>query len=448
MKNKIIIFVILSALFVSCGEDRRKEYAEQTALDRWIESVMRENYYWYEDMPTSKKLNYFTEPIKFFSTLLSAKDKKYSYIEDPADIDGLKKYGIEFDASLRYNDTAYAVRVLYVESDSPAKEAMLERGDWIIKRNDKHILKSRIDSLYTGDAISLTRGEYKIILDENENEAIDFDDKDVVELPAARITKDNPIASSLSYRTPSGKRAGYLVYNHFTPGTSDGDFTYDNLLRNISNDFKSANLTDFILDLRYNTGGDLQSAQLLGSILAPQEALGQTMCKLRYNDKQSDKDESINFSQEILDGGSNLNLSSIYILTGPTTGSAAEVLINSLSAYMDITRIGRTTQGNHAGTHVYTDDVYPYILHPVDCMIYNAKDELPQSGFAPKYVINELNDFTYPFGSTEDPLLNAALYLIENGSLPEESAKASLIHIKTPGFNTLSKSTIHGVSIR
>lgn len=420
MKNKIIAIAWICTIFISCGEDRRKEYAGRTAPNRWIESTLLENYYWYEDVPTSG-LNYFGKPSAFLSKLVSKKDT-YSYIEDPENTGISQKYGFTYDASIRYNnDTAYAVRVLYVDSDSPAQAAGLERGDWIIKRNGKFITRTRLDSLKTGNAIELTRGEYEVIEDDNHIKITHFKDKDVVQVAAARITKDNPIHFYDAYLTPSGKKVGYLVYNHFTSGEGESDFTYDNALRTISNAFNKAGLTDFILDLRYNTGGSLESARLLGSILAPATAIGKEMCHLKYNNLQSNKNETLHFNQEILGSGSNLNLEKIYILTGTNTASTSEVLIGSLQTYEKVICIGSTTKGNFTGLHTYENKDYPFILHIVDCMVYDPAEQYA-AAFTPAYAADELKIVTlFPFGHPYEYLLGVTLGIIDNnGELPQK----------------------------
>lgn len=391
---------------------------------------MRENYYWYEEIPTSK-LNYFTKPASaFLKTLVPSKDS-YSYIEDPTtDIESLYSYGFQFETSIRYNDTAYAARVLYVDSDSPAS-GKLKRGDWIIKRNDKYIIKNRIDSLYKGDAITLTLGEYNGYKDENEKIVHSFKDKGTIQLTAARITHDNPIHFGDIVTSTNGKKVGYLVYNRFMQGKDENDITYDNELRSISNTFKSGNLDEVVLDLRYNTGGSLESAQLLANILVPQEAIGKTMCHLKFNDKQSSRNETWTFSNEVLGSGSNLNLSKIYIITGSTTSSASDVLINILKAYMNVTLIGQTTKGNYGGTHAYSnEEEHPgYILHPIDCMIHNAKDELPTSGHAPTHTLNELKEMTiFPFGNKDEIMLYSTLHLIDNGAMPSKDETRNSNH--------------------
>ena len=447
MKNKDIVAILLCLFLTSCGEDRSKEYVELTAPDRWIESVVRQNYYWYEDMPAANSLNYFSPVSTFFNKLLVSKDKS-SYLEDLTDREIKKSYGIEFDAWL-YNDTAHALKVLRVDSDSPAEAAGLERGDWIIKRNNEYIIKSRIDSLYKGSAITVTRGQYEVIQNENDEDVITFKDKDMFKMSAARITSSNPILFSDIFSTGS-KNVGYLAYNSFTPGRNANDETYDNMLRAISNEF-SGKIDEMILDLRYNTGGELKSAHLLGSILAPQAALENTMCHLEFSDKQASRDTTFLFSKDVLGSGSNLNLNKLYVIVGSNTASTSEVLINSLKAYItDVILIGQTTKNIFAGTHAYTSDEYPsYILHPVDCMISNAEESTPSTGYTPTYSINELSYVeTYPFGSTKELLLYATLFLIENGDIPEELKPTPATTSRVSGYCTLDNAQIRATSIR
>ena len=79
-----------------------------------------------------------------------------------------------------------------------------------------------------------------------------------------------------------------MVYNHFTSGPDgDKDETYNNELRQQFGAFKAEGVEEFVLDLRYNGGGLVTSAQILAELLAPESALGNTFCYLQYNDIQS-----------------------------------------------------------------------------------------------------------------------------------------------------------------
>lgn len=87
MKIRNILFtptlfiVMMSALF-SCGVDRWPEYAAETELDTWIDSVMRQEYLWYEEIPTVTPNKYFLAPAQFLKELIyTTLDKNYSYID-------------------------------------------------------------------------------------------------------------------------------------------------------------------------------------------------------------------------------------------------------------------------------------------------------------------------------------------------------------------------------
>lgn len=49
----------------SCGVDRWPEYYPETGRDIWIDSVMRQEYLWYRDMPSPAAPDYFQKPEAF-----------------------------------------------------------------------------------------------------------------------------------------------------------------------------------------------------------------------------------------------------------------------------------------------------------------------------------------------------------------------------------------------
>lgn len=122
----IVFFAVaLPFFFYSCSKDddeivtpTEEEEEEEDpvviteSVYTWIESEMRENYYWHSEIPAASSLNYKLGELDFFDSLLSSKDGKhndssdyfYSYIESTSDVSASTKsisqtdysYGFEF----------------------------------------------------------------------------------------------------------------------------------------------------------------------------------------------------------------------------------------------------------------------------------------------------------------------------------------------------------------
>lgn len=397
----------LTSLF-SCGVDRWPEYYPLTGRDLWIDSLMREEYLWYKDIPASKTLNYFLAPSAFLDKIKSPLDKGYSSV-DTLYASPAPSYGFDYALyRIADNDTAYNAMITYVIPGSPADQARLKRGEWIMMINNDYITRKTEDLLTEGETRELLIGNYFTQEDEEGN-LIGFIRSDhAATLPAARPVKDEVIPA-YNILTAGTMKVGYLAYNSFDPD-------YNAELIELSQLYKNENITDFILDLRYNAGGEMECVQLLAEILAPARAQGANFASLIHSDKQAAKDRDIILDAQLLQGGANLNLPKLYVLTGTTTAGAAEMLINCLNPYMDVILIGATTTGETVATASFYDDRFPYILRPVVCEVYNSEGEADYSkGFTPNYAVSELSNpaKVLPLGNPGEALLNAALGIID-----------------------------------
>lgn len=109
--------LLLCLLGMSCSDDTPAKGNEpgngntELEVNEWIESVMRSDYLWNNDIPAQDKLDFSADPQTFFSSMLSLKDGKtrngkhlyyYSYMEKNKDykartsIDADDTYGMEF----------------------------------------------------------------------------------------------------------------------------------------------------------------------------------------------------------------------------------------------------------------------------------------------------------------------------------------------------------------
>jgi C-terminal processing protease CtpA/Prc len=463
MRN-VLTGLLFCLFFIAChGEDRQKEYEQYTGVQKWMEGIMRKNYYWYQDMPNVNKLNFFAEPKIFFQSLLSENDGKrrngshyyYSVLDNLEETNTRSiqqtdySYGLEFRVYriIDLTQSFYAVLILYVVPDSPADKTGLKRGQWILKINDTLVSEKNYTILYGGEAAMFEVSE--------RYEGGSFLPVKKYLIEAACKIDDNPVHYHNVYLpNDHSKRTGYLVYNHFTAGKTDEDQTYDDKLRNVSREFKNKGVNVFILDLRYNNGGLISSAELLCAILAPESALGKILGYVEYNDKHNPRIYNIMLDASILKGGANLNLSTLYVLTSESSASASELIINCLSPYMKVVLIGTQTEGKNVGSISYKNDEFNWELHPIVCKIYNSENKSDYvNGFTPHYKIDESSDTSInsilEFGDTNELLLSKALQLINGADgVGEIPASRSLTRESIPVYCSLDKKATNGVIIQ
>lgn len=448
-----VLFVALCSSLVSCGVDRWAEYASEIELDEWVTSVMRENYLWYQVIPQDKDLNFFISPSAFLKTVISPEDGNSSFVDTLRQTPPLS-YG--FDYSLYRvvkNDTAYNALVTYVLPESPAFRAGLKRGDYIMKVDNEYITKKSETRLLNGEkAINLQIGKYLAPPAEVEEgqETADVIPSQTLEMGMKQPVEDDPI-NAYKVLTSGGFKVGYLVYSHFRAGPSPESQKYNDELRSIFREFADAGITHFVLDLRYNTGGSLECAQLLSTMLAPAEALGTPFAHLEYNDKQTSKNHEITFDPLLIGTGANLNIQQGFILTSSSTAGISGTMLNCISPLKRWALVGSSLACHGVATEAFVSPKYPWSLNPVVCLVKNSEGESGRRGsFTPNVTVNETaNRKTFlPFGDPKEALLSVALGLIDGTYPPkdEEKPEAQMAPVKnvihTPSRKAAARSTL------
>lgn len=421
-KTFAVLMGLLAFLLLvpSCKTDDKVPDLSEEGTNDWIYKIMTDYYLWYEDVPDKASLNFSQSPDKFFASLLSDQDGvKYgdSWLtfsriekkkEETKSITESDSYGFEF-ASFKNGDNYYAW-VLYVLPDSPAAEAGLKRGDWIVAVGSENPNVTSTSAFFSG-------GETTFLLADMErvNNSVILHKRETISISASRAVEDTPFLKDSVY-TINGKTVGYLVYKSFTSGPDDESEAYNDLMKQIFARFKAKNVNEFVLDLRYNQGGLVSCAQLMTSLLAPADALGKTFCIMEHNDKQASKNETLLMKKNSELGNANLDLKRLYVLTGETTASASEAVINCLIPCMgrsNITLIGEKTIGKRVGANTFgTKEDYEWLVSPITLRIYNAEHNADYAnGFAPDVPVEELvvGNQLLPFGDTNELLLSEAI---------------------------------------
>ena len=228
------------------------------------------------------------------------------------------------------------------------------------------------------------------------------------------------------------------MYNGFYPN-------YESELNNAFGSLKSQGITELVLDLRYNSGGSVDTATRLASMITGQFA-GQVFAKEQWNVKVEDYYNATDparllnlFTTKIINGTAinSLNLSKVYVLTSAGTASASELVINGLEPYINVVQIGDDTVGKNVGSVTLYDsptfskkDVNPkhkYAMQPLVLKIVNKVgfgDYI--HGLPPDTTLKENLGNLGVLGNQEEPLLNAAITRILGGGrmLPTTPAKS------------------------
>lgn len=401
-KTPYILLIVILILLGACGEDRWPAYYEYTGDNLWIDSLMRKYYLWEEDMPAFKELTvkYFATNDAFLSEVKNEKDK----ITSLDSLDNKPSYGLEYSlAKISDDEDIYAAMVTYVEPNSPAGKAGIERGTWIMQVDGNGITSESTNTfLSDGKDHLLTMGLYNDETDEEGNKTIYIISYAYAPLGAKEIYErvDVPYSNVL---TAGDKTVGYLLCNRFTGETSE--------LISLSNKFASEGVNEVVLDLRYNTNSTLDGMQLLASILAPSTALGKTLATMKYNSKNH-PEWPTSYTLNTPSGASNLNLSTVYVLTSSKTRGIAEHLINCLKPHMNVVLIGGRTKGESYATQVFDNETFGLQFRLVTAVVSDADGvEADFDGFSPDVSVSDTSDPTkvLPFGDKGEALLSAAI---------------------------------------
>lgn len=430
---KKIIFSALagifgSILFHSCGGGGIDVPVQtpNNEINEWIYEIFRDNYLW----DVEKHSEYiWTLPSTYFDHLKNADDNNSSIWKNTDVVSSSYDIGFEYTAA-RYNDGKIYYVIFYVKPGTQAESEGLQRGDLILKVNNKEISESEaatllINACKDGNTVNL------VYVRPGESEQYKAD------IVPKVITNENPVYTS-AITNLGNKKVGYLLYNKFIPGNQSinentgetlYDNTYDNALAEVLQDFYYKGVSHLVLDLRYNPGGSLTSAGYLGSALVRiRNASDDFITYKRREDLEVTNPISpIKLTDKINEGVSiprlGDNLEKIYIITGTYTAGAGEAFINAIKAYRgnNVIIVGQKTAGAGNISVSNTASKNEWLLSIALAYITDKNGEYDYAeGFNPDLTVYDLsgdvNQTLQPLGSSEETVYKAVLALIRGTS--------------------------------
>lgn len=445
MKNllKSIFLLFLFVLPSGCEDMDDNAVPSELAVKDFVWKGMNLYYLWQEDVPDladdrfanqtdlNDFLADFETPEGLFSALrVNNSIDRFSVIYSDYDVlEGVLSgntlnNGMDYGLKHINGTTNVFGWVRYIIPNSDAATKDIQRGD----------------VFYAVNGIPLTDDNYRTLLfSSNETYTINLasysiDSNDFVTITpngqSVSLTKtplaENPILLS-TVINQGAHNIGYLMYNGFYS-------SYENQLNAAFGNFQAQNVTDLVLDLRYNSGGSVSTATKLASMITGQFT-GQPFAKQQWNAKAQAYFESNNpgsLINKFVGGLNSLNLNKVYILTSNSSASASELVINCLKPYINVVQIGDTTTGKNVGSVTLYDsptfakqDVNPrhkYAMQPIVLKIVDKNGSGDYTaGIIPTTLLPENLGNLGILGNVDEPLLNAAInQIIASGKrLPE-----------------------------
>jgi len=425
MKNIVLLVIalIVLAAIPACEKepDNESDLPKETLiLNNWIWEGMNEVYLWEAYIPD---INWREEadPEAFFYKLLFEEDRNSWIVDDYEELaamfDGVETAtGMSADPVL-YTENQVIYFVEYVTPGSPAANSGIMRGDIIYTIDGQLLTKDNYRDLYYQTTANFGFADW------DGNAMVPNNTE--ISLTAIELNQ-NPVVYDevIDYQ---GQKIGYLVYTQFTTG-QQGEWLTE--LNEVLGDFKSAGVSDVVLDLRYNPGGSLDLSAYLAASLAPVAAMEDSAVFVNLvwndlynnywagadldNDGAADGVESYQLRIRLPQSNLNLNLPTVYFLTTEGTASASESLMSGLYPYMSVVQIGTTTYGKCYASITVDDWEEPkrhnWAMQPIVIKYSNAAGFTDfVDGIAPDHQVEDNLLYAKPFGSLEDPLLAKAL---------------------------------------
>ena len=161
---------------------------------------------------------------------------------------------------------------MLVNENSPAADAGLQRGSRIVTVDG-------VDLINGSDTDTLNAGLWPNQVNEDHSfEVLDpgSTDRRAITMTSAQIDTD-AVPETRIIATDSGK-VGYLLF-------TDHILTAEQQLTDAVTQMRNANVTDLVLDLRYNRGGFLYLANQISYMIAGAGVSGQIFNSLQFNEK-------------------------------------------------------------------------------------------------------------------------------------------------------------------
>lgn len=300
-------------------------------------------------------------------------DRFFTFITSIAEEDALINSGASagFGVRLGYDTVNNRVFVIEAFENAPGLAAGLDRGTELLAIGTSSSNLQSVSSLMASggpDAVISALGPS----DAGVTRVIQFRTAGGTTAEQS-ITKTNfsldPVSDRYGVRIidDGGKKVGYLNLRTFIIDSADAD------LRAAFQQFKDQGVTELIVDFRYNGGGLVRIADLMGDLMNAAN-VGQVWSKTVVRDSKA---AEFNDTTSILAQPQSITPTKVAFIGRGGTASASELVINSMLPYLgnNVALVGTNTFGKPVGQFGFDRTECDDRLRAVAFKTLNANDE-------------------------------------------------------------------------
>lgn len=316
----------------------------------WAAGVLNEWYLFPETLPASLSPAPFSTVNDYVDALTAAargqrRDRFFSFVTSIAEENAFLASGATAGFGVRLSTDAAARRVIIAEAfeGAPALAAGIDRGTELLAigtvggtiRTVNDIIATEGTAGVSNALGPSTAGTARVLRISNSGGTRD--------VTVTKATFDLiPVSARYGAQliNDGGRQVAYINLRTFITSA-------DNQLRTAFSQFRSQGITNFIIDFRYNGGGLVSTAELMGDLLGGARSTSDVYSITTFRPEKASNNDTQRFgrpSQAV----SPVKIA--FIGTG-STASASELVINSMAPYFgaNLALVGSNTFGKPVG---------------------------------------------------------------------------------------------------
>ncbi|EZP49259.1 Peptidase S41 family protein [Sphingomonas sp. RIT328] len=395
----------------------------------WVAAQLREWYLFYDTLPASLDPTPYTTVDSYLDALTAtarsqSKDRYFTYLTSIKEEDAYYNSGSTAGFGWRFGLTSdLHLYVTEAFEGSPGLAAGVDRGAEILAIGTSASNLQTVSALYqvdnNGTALNTALGS------DTAGTTRYFQVRDASGTRTVSVTKADFTLSPVSSRygaqiiTDAGQRYGYVNLRTFIS-------TADAQLRAAFDQFRTAGVTNIIVDLRYNGGGLLSTAQLLTNLLGANRATTDVQSYTTFRPEKSAENQTAYFAPQ----PQSVAATKIAFIGSHNTASASEYVINAYIPYLHANAglIGTNTYGKPVGQIALDRSACDDRLRVIAFALQNsARQGAYYTGLANtvEASCSAGDDIGYAMGDPREASTRAALDFLEGKSCTRIGSSAS-----------------------